>query len=224
MNGLVSNRHADVSVIIPAFNEEMFIERCLRSLLSQSATDICFNIIVVDDASTDRTANLVSKHFPDVILERNDVNRGLPASLNRGIEATSSQFIVRVDADDFVDSKFLELLYFTMISNPQFEAVSCDYYLVAEDGTRIQKMVSHEAPIGCGIIFRRDIMLNLGLFDERFRIREEEDLMIRFINAGYKLLRLPLPLYRYRKHGNSLTTNKQAMQNYQELLSNKHQC
>ena len=212
----------DISVVVPAFNEEKHIERCLRSLNSQENSGFTVTTVVVDDKSTDRTASLVEKYFPECLLVKKTRNSGLPASLNEGIQACSSQYVVRVDADDFVDRKFLDLLYLTISTNPGVHAVSCDYYLVDADGQRISRRNASEAPIGCGIIFQRDVLVELGLYDEDFLAREEEELMIRFKNGGYKILHLPLPLYRYRQHGSSITKNHEVMSEYKKKLDDKH--
>ena len=100
-----------ISVIVAAHNEERYIGRCLRSLLAQTFPRAKFDIIVVDDGSTDRTSAVLKTFGDEVKVLRNDTNMGLPASLNRAISSTHSKFVVRVDADDFVNASFLEILH-----------------------------------------------------------------------------------------------------------------
>jgi len=109
VNGMPSSTL--VSVIVAAHDEERYVGRCIRSLLAQRFPREKFDIIVVDDGSTDRTPAILATFGNSVTVLRNDTNLGLPASLNRAITSTHSKFIVRVDADDYVNSSFLDVLY-----------------------------------------------------------------------------------------------------------------
>ena len=92
-----------ISVIVPAFNQEKYIGRCLRSLLSQTISHDLYEIIVIDDGSYDNTAFSIDQFsYPsDNIIKKfvNDSNRGLPYSLNRGISESKGKYIIRVDSD-----------------------------------------------------------------------------------------------------------------------------
>ena len=119
-----------VSVIVAAHDEERFIGRCLRSLLAQRFPRQQFEIVVVDDGSTDRTHAILEPFAKDVRIIRNEKNLGLPASLNKAITTTHSKFVVRVDADDYVNAAFLDVLYLFLAENPSFDTAACDYLLV----------------------------------------------------------------------------------------------
>ena len=119
-----------VSVIVAAFNQEKFIGRCLRSLLNQTLPPTDYEIIVVDDGSTDRTPYALELFHNAILSIRNEINIGLPASLNRGIRAARGEYIVRVDSDDYVNINFLNFLHFFLDQNPHIDAVACDYLLV----------------------------------------------------------------------------------------------
>ena len=221
MYGLTSYRAADISIVVTAHNEERYIERCLRSLRNLEALDFSYNIVLVDDGSEDRTAELVERYFPDIIFLKSSSNSGLPASINKGILESSTQYIVRVDGDDYVDRRFLSWLYYTISTRPDFEAVSCDYYKVDSRGARECHVSATKEPIGCGILFRRDVLVELGLYDREFRAREEQELMSRFKASGFNLLNLPVPLYRYRQHVGSITKDKDLMEKYELKLREK---
>mgnify|MGYP000969530494 CR=1 FL=1 len=70
-------------------------------------------------------------------------------------------------------------------------------------------------------MFRKDLLYEIGLYDESFRAREEEDLRIRFLDK-YQIFNIPLALYRYRMHGSNLTSNLEEMGIYAEKLKDKH--
>ena len=207
----------EISVIIPAFNEEKHIERCLRSINNQTFPKDNYEIIVVDDGSTDKTIEIVKKYFPNVRLKESPKNKGLPDSLNIGINLSSSKYIVRLDADDFVSDQYLELLYLAITLNKKYKAVFCDYYLVDDDEIIISHENSADNPIGCGSIISRDALIKIGLYNEEFKYLEEKELMQRFTKE-YKVLNLPLPLYRYRKHENNITNNIEKMNEYESKL------
>ena len=104
----------EVSVIIPIYNQEKWIGRCLRSLLNQSISRKKYEIIVVDDGSNDRSNYALNLFGEEIELITNKKNEGLPASLNIGIKASKANHIVRVDADDYVNENFLAGLYISL--------------------------------------------------------------------------------------------------------------
>lgn len=207
-----------LSVIITAYNEEQHIERCIRTVLNQTLQKDNYEVIVVDDCSTDFTAAILDKFQHDIRVLKNEINLGLPASINNGIIQSNGRFYVRVDADDYVSEYFLEYLLYCIENNDKFAAVACDYIEVDANEKHLDRRSSAQAPIGCGVIFKKQVVIELGLYNSAFKAREEEELMKRFHKKGYSVLNLPLPLYRYRKHPNRITNNKILMEKYSKLL------
>ena len=119
-----------ISVIIPTYNQEKWIGRCLRSLLNQTMKRDAYEIIVVDDGSKDRTEFALELFHDEIILIKYSGNKGLPSALNIGIKSSKAKYVVRVDSDDFVNENFLFLLYEFMEQNKYMDAVACDYVLV----------------------------------------------------------------------------------------------
>ena len=214
-----------VSVIVAAYNQERFIGRCLRSLLHQSVPHADYEVIVVDDGSTDRTGyalGLFTDRFDAPIkIITNETNLGLPTSLNRGINASQAPYVVRVDSDDFVNANFINFLHFYLETNQYADAVACDYLLLDDAENVLERANCIEKPIACGIMFRKAQLLELGLYDETFRCHEERELRIRF-EQKYKIHRLELTLYRYRRHDNNITNNTAEMERHQKNLIRKH--
>ena len=207
-----------VSVIIPTFNRDKFLERCLRSVLNQQ-TDITYDIICINDGSTDQTSQILKKYEEKISIIHNTFNKGLPSSLNLGINTSTSRYIVRVDSDDYVSTNFVELLTLTLEKNPNFNAVACDYIEVGMNGEEIIKNCQ-EDPIACGIMFNRDSITSIGLYNEFFKVHEDRDLRERY-DSKYKVERLPIPLYRYIKHANNLTGDLYASRYYLDILTEK---
>ena len=211
-----------VSVIVAAHNEERYLGRCLRSLLAQRFERSRYDVIVIDDASTDRTSAVLATFGDSITVLRNETNLGLPASLNRAITSTHSTFIVRVDADDYVNSAFLDVMYMFLADNPQFDAAACDYLLVDDREEVISRRDAVKEPIACGIMFRTEQLIDIGLYDESFLRHEDRDLRLRFLDR-YTIHHVPLPMYRYRRHDDNITNDTAEMAHHERRLHDKHQ-
>lgn len=210
-----------VSVIVAAHDEERFIGRCLRSLLAQRFAKSQFEIVVVDDGSTDRTSAILETFGSDIRVIRNEKNLGLPASLNKAITSTHSKFVVRVDADDYVNSAFLDVLFLFLTENPKFDAAACDYLLVDDREEILRRADAMKEPIACGIMFRTEQLIDIGLYDESFLRHEDRDLRLRFLDR-YIIHHVPLPLYRYRRHDDNITNDVTEMNFHEKRLNEKH--
>ena len=196
----------EISVIIPTFNREKYIGRCMRSLLTQSIGTDNFEIIIIDDGSTDDTQKILNAFKEDIKILENKKNLGLPASLNKGIKACTGKYVVRVDSDDYVNKDFLKILHLFIAHNKDFSAAACDYYLVDNDENFVERVNCEEKPIGCGIIFKKKDLISIGLYNEKFLLNEEKELRERF-EKKFSIQRVALPLYRYRKHNENMTNN-----------------
>lgn len=210
-----------ISVIIPCYNHQKFIGRCLRSILDQSLDKSQYEVIVIDDGSSDNSSKIM-KSFGNLIkIISNKKNKGLPYSLNVGILNTKSKYIVRLDSDDYVNRDFLSfLLQFIEQNNPDIDAVACDYLVVNDKEEVLYKENCEKKPIGCGIIFKTSHLIKLGLYNESFLLKEEVELRKRYEKL-YKISRLQIPLYRYRRHENNITNNKQKLRKFARLLKKK---
>ena len=214
-----------VSVIVPVYNHDKFIGRCLRSLLDQSMPQSEYEILVINDGSTDNTAYALSL-FSDPVdstvrLFENQHNIVLPATHNRGILDARGEYIVRVDSDDFVNRNFLSFLYCYLTCNPDYDAVACDYIMVDDNENVIGRRSSSADPIACGIMFRKEDMIEVGLYDCAFLRHEEKEFRHRFEKLR-SITRLIMPLYRYRQHDSNITSDVVEMDAYYQLLLSKH--
>ena len=210
-----------ITVVIPVFNQEKYIGRCIRSVLSQQFAREKYEIIVVNDGSTDKTSFAIDVFQDELVVINNKKNLGLPASLNIALAQIKTPYFVRVDADDFISSHFLVFLHNFIEDNDYMDAVSCDSNLVDDQGTVISRKNCMDDPIGCGIIFRTDQIINIGAYDEDFLLHEEQDLRLRFLKK-YKIHRLEMALYRYRKHDKNMTNNKSKADYFMKNLKSKH--
>jgi glycosyltransferase involved in cell wall biosynthesis len=189
--------------------------------MEQSLDRRKFEIIVVDDASTDHTREVLDNYTDDVRAFRMENNLGLSGARNFGIKKAKGQFVLFLDADDYIHRDLLYVQKLFLEENNSIDAVSTDYWLVDEKGAHIRHVDALNQPIACGIMFRKDYLYQIGLYDEAFRAREEEDLRIRW-SSKYNIHNLPIPLYRYRMHDANLTKNEETMRMYSQLLNTKH--
>ena len=210
-----------VSLVVAVRNQEKYIGRCIRSILNQTYPRQDCEVIVVNDASTDQTKFALELFETEIRLINNDVRKGLPGSLNVGIRSARGRFVVRIDGDDYVHTEYVNVLSMHLALNPWMDAVACDYNLVSNNDEVIERMNCEEHPIGCGIMFRIDQLVELGLYDEQFLLHEDKDLRIRFLEK-HKIHRVALPLYRYRRHDENMTNDHGAMNGYLNQLEAKH--
>ena len=216
------NKEKLVSVIVAVYNQEKFIGRCLRSLLNQSLSQSEYEIVIVNDGSTDKTEYALDLFKGDLIkVFHFNENKGLPSALNEGIKNSNGKFIVRVDADDYVNHHFLLILSSFLEMNEELDAVACNYLLVDSEENVIRMVDFLEEPIGCAIMFRKNYLFEIELYDPNMKVHEDKDLLIRFTKK-YKIERLRIPLYRYRRHNDNITNNHNLMNKYSSLLNEKH--
>ena len=211
----------EVSVVVTVKNAMAYIGRCLRSLINQNFDREKYEIILVNDKSTDKTKEAITPYLGELIYIENKKSLGLPGSLNVGIQQAKGQYIVRVDADDWVHKEYINILYNLLHLNNELDAVACDYYLMNNK----QKIISKEnwlnKPIGCGIMFRSHHLIEIGLYDNKLMSSGDEDLLIRY-KKKYDIFRVPIPLYRYRRHKTNMTNNKKLLKKYEKKLLKKH--
>ena len=148
-----------ISVVVTAYNEQEYIGRCLRSLLDQNFPRDLYEIVVVNDASTDLTGYALGLFGSAIKVIVNEENLSLPASINKGIEHATGDYIIRVDADDFVNANFLHVLHLYLTTNPEYDAVACDYLLVDDEEIVLERCDCILQPIGCGILFKKEHLL-----------------------------------------------------------------
>lgn len=130
-----------VSVIIPLYGVEAFVERCAASLMQQTLQEVQY--IFVDDAAKDRSVEVLEKtlnKFPhrraDVKVVHHEQNLGLPAARNTGLREAKGEYIFHCDGDDFVEAEMLEQLY-AFAKARDLDAVWCDWYLSYAQSERL---------------------------------------------------------------------------------------
>lgn len=210
-----------VSVIITAYNYAHFVERAIRSALDQTLDGHQMEVLVINDCSTDHTVDILDNWKEEVRVFNLEKNVGLAGARNFGIQKAKGQFVLFLDADDYIHRELCRLQKLFLEENNEIDAVSTDYYVVSEKGKHLRHINAEQEPIACGIMFRKDYLYKIGLYDESFRAREEEDLRLRWLNQ-FNIHNIILPLYRYWMHDTNLTKNEEEMAKYKDALETKH--
>ena len=211
----------DVSIIITNYNYSRYLNRSIRSAFVQKYPEHQYEIIVVDDSSTDWSREIIESYGKTINPICLNENVGLAKARNIGIKAAKGRYIVFLDADDYLNRNiiYIESLFLEM--NPTWDAVACDYYILDDNEEIVGRDSCVENPIACGIMFKKEQLVSIGMYDESFKMWEEKDLRIRFLNK-FKIHHIELPLYRYRKHENNLTNDKDTAEKYFDKLNRKH--
>ena len=198
-------RSPDISVVVTNFNYGKYVRRCLRSLLNQDVERSRYEIIVIDDKSTDDSLKAMASFVDagDIRVIVNNKNLGVGASARTGVDHSRGKYFVRVDADDYVQPPFLSMLYNFLRFCPQYVGVSCDYFLTDNDERILSVESFKKNGLACGLMLRTSYLEQIGSYNRKRRVFEDHDLSRRIDRA--KVFHLPVPLYNYVKHGKSLT-------------------
>ena len=134
-----------VSVIVPVYNVEKYIDRCLKSLVNQDFTDI-YEIIIINDGSPDQSIKICEKYAKeyDFIKIITKENAGLGMARNTGIDAAKGEYIIFVDSDDFVTNNMISYLYSKIVSNKADIVYASHYKYYNETKCYYKKRTSQE--------------------------------------------------------------------------------
>ena len=129
-----------VTVIVPVYNSEEYIGRCLQSILNQTYNN--FEILVVNDGSKDNSLKIIKEYenkYPDKIISINQENKGVSITRNESIKKANGEFIMFVDDADFIDRDYIETFVNTIREN-DYDVVLGGYRRPNQDGKIIKKM------------------------------------------------------------------------------------
>lgn len=197
------NPTVDISIIVPCFNVEKYINECINSCLAQK-TSKTFEIIAINDGSTDNTGlllNEIASKAPRLkVIHQN--NRGFSGARNRGIDSASGRTFVFCDSDDIMEPDAIEKMY------KQYESSDCDFVSanfieMSEDGQLHKKAEGQRTHGGpCARLYSREIWRNLR-FPENFWF--EDTVQAYCIDQIYREAYCDHYVYRYRQHKKSIT-------------------
>ena len=124
----------DISLVILNYNNSHFVDRAIRSCLSQLILRKNIEIIVVDDSSTDRSLKVLNEFSNDIRILVNKSNKGVGYSSNRALKLAKGRYWMRVDADDFLNHHACNFMLSILDQNDKYDFVYTDHYRVDIDG------------------------------------------------------------------------------------------
>lgn len=200
-----------VSVIMSVYNERRYLMDSIQSILNQTFQD--FEFIIIDDCSedVDPSVRAVLNSFTDkrIKLIRNGGNIGLTKSLNKGLFASSGEYIARQDADDVSELVRLQHQVNYLDRHPEIGVLGTSTTIINEIGDEIDEWDAAPNPMESlkvrnglthgSVMFRRAIMEDVGKYDENFRYSQDYEYWLR-ISKKYQIRNLPSRLYRSRVH------------------------
>ncbi|EKU98621.1 glycosyl transferase [Leptolyngbya sp. PCC 7375] len=232
----------EVSVIVPAYNTETYIKRAIDSVLSQTFED--FEIIVVDDASTDGTVQVLKGIQDDRLkLVCQKQNGGAGAARNRALQAATGDWIAVLDSDDWYAPERLERLL-TFAKENQADMVADDFYIIEDGETEPRTtMIKYHDPSIVDVLninpvsfvlsdiegrqglelgfskplFRRQLLVENNItYKPEIKVSQDFWLDLDCLVRGAKFLLLPEPYYYYRSRDGALTTSTNKVERLNE--------
>jgi glycosyltransferase involved in cell wall biosynthesis len=219
-----------VSIVLPVFNGEKFLEQSIKSCLAQTHTRI--ELIIINDCSTDSSLK-IAKSFAlkdeRVKVYSNKRNLNLPASLNVGHAMSNAQYISWTSDDNFYESNAIEIMLEGIITNG-VDIVYSNFNIIEKDEiARFKDVWTNSLSlllgnnVGTCFLYKKDVFIRNGGYDENLHTIEDYDFWLQAsVHSTYK--HIPHILYNYRKHENSLTSqikpgNSNLSISFQEKLN-----
>lgn len=205
----------DVSFVVTAYNYDQFIDECLDSCLGQQGTSLNYEVIVVDDGSTDDTPILLARRSDPRLRVLRIENSGIELASNAGFAAANGRFIVRVDADDALAPNYLARL--SPMLELEFGFYYPDYSVIDTNGVVLEvvhlpefdvaEIMTRGDFLATGTLLRAELLHSLSGYATQTRNSglENYELILKLINSGVKGTHVATPLFKYRRHRTNMS-------------------
>jgi glycosyltransferase involved in cell wall biosynthesis len=214
-----------VSIIMPAYNVEPFVSGAIESVRAQTFSN--FELLVVDDGSTDGTAAAVERHAQedDRIRLLRQSNLGLSAARNVALQHARGEYLAILDSDDAWMPSFLGSQIEILERQPEVDIVTTNAWFVGgsmsgrtagpqpdpRPDPNLRHLLEDETAVFVMCVFRRRVYEAIGGFDEAFRSNEDYDFWIRAAIGGFRFVRNDKPAAFYRRREDSLSADELRM-------------
>ncbi len=203
-----------VSIYIVNHNYGNYIQKAISSVFNQTYKNI--QLLIIDNGSTDNSRELLKKIKPEkasVILQS---NKGLISANNLAIKMSKGKYIMRLDADDWLENNAVNLMVKQFSKNIGLGLVFSNYFEVDENGKVLKHYKRHDfkkiklldrPAHGACTMFKTELFKKVGFYDEEFDCQDGFDIWLKFIKK-YKVKGIQKPLWYYRMHERNLTKNE----------------
>mgnify|MGYP004494858807 CR=1 FL=1 len=208
-----------VSIIVPVYNVEEYLDKCLNSLVNQTLKDI--EIIVVNDGTRDNSQDIIDKYkekFPKLIKAYKKENGGLSSARNYGLDKASGEYISFIDSDDYIDVNMMKEMYNKAHDN-NFDVVVCDMEYIYKNYTKvvsslididlkdkeeIKKHMINIYPAACNKIYKKNIIKDLKFKEGVWY--EDVEFTYRLLPLINSIGTIKKPFYKYLQRENAITS------------------
>lgn len=223
----MSVKHPKITVLLPVYNGEQYLESAIQSILDQTYTD--FELLIVNDASTDGSDRIIRSFIdPRISIVTNKTNMRLLATLNIGLKAARGLYVARMDQDDISSPERLAVQAQFLDNHRDVGVVGSGFQLIDQHGQRAQKVLFPSSPVVLGwclnffnplahptVMVRRSVIEAIGNYTspdlpERVKHASEDYDLWRRAAKVTKLSNIPKVLLMLRKHQSNLTRVYQA--------------
>ena len=205
-----------VSIVLPTYNGEKYIESSINSVLNQTFTD--FELIIVNDCSTDSTPKIIedfAKKDSRIRIIHNKENKKLPEALNIGFRASKGEYLSWTSDDNLYLPEAFDTMVKFLDENKDVYLVCGDSKLINDKGEFMGDIPSYSNDtiyindyLGSSFLYRREVINDIGEYDTSMFLVEDYDSWVRLYNKYGYIHRIPKHLYFYRIHNNSLTSTR----------------
>lgn len=217
-----------ISVIMPVHNTEKYVDRAIESILNQTYWD--FELIVIDDASTDKSLDIVNHYKnldPRIVIFTNKTNQGISRSRNIGLQNARGEFIAVMDSDDVSHPERFEKQIDYLNAHPKIGVIGANYTVVDENGIAYRTSKLPESPpqiwwtmffsnsiAHSSAMIRRSILVDRKItYSEEFSCAVDYDLFFQIMRYS-PMVNLPDSLFLYRQHGKNISKTNRSDQEF----------
>ena len=234
---MISEKHYKVTIIIPVYKAEKFIERCANSLLNQDYKSIEY--IFINDSSPDNTFTILkeviekSYRKEDVKLLDNGVNLGVAKTRKRGMFEATGDYVIQIDADDWVEPNMISALYNKAIQEDA-DIVICDHYDSFVTGEEIYRKEEYSSstdsniknillrrfhPVFWNTLIRRNLYIEKNIFpDDNINIGEDYIVMLKFFLCTEKIAYIDKAFLHYTQYNENSITKTMSENTIKETI------
>lgn len=213
----MSNNKIDISIIVPIYNTDKYLSRCIKSLISQTKRNIEF--ILINDGSTDDSEKIIKSYEDKRIKYYKNKNQGIGKTRNFGIKKSTGKYIMFVDSDDYISKECCEEL-FKKAEEENADLIVTDYYKDIEGQIQYFKLndfkssnVDEDTDLiykintgPCNKIYKRSLVIDSGAkFSEQYKY-EDTVFVMRCVRYAQKICKINKAYYYYCIHSKSETT------------------
>ncbi|MGD7007036.1 glycosyltransferase family 2 protein [Metabacillus sp. 84] len=215
----------DLSIIIPVFNLEDFLHECLETLINQKPTSVSYEVICVNDGSTDSSKHILdnfAQKYPKLIKVFHKNNSGVSSARNYGLKNSSGKYVTFVDGDDWVSENFVNALTESIDTDSDIAIFNTVHSFNEKEiivDEKIDRLLFNTENHACGKTFKRELIEKYNLrFPEDVKIGEDLSFTFSYLLVIKKYMKINEPLYFYRRERVGSAMSNRTNKSYLDIF------